>query len=87
MLFILASLGVYESQYVDGDGSWYSRESMDLYQYVAYILTYVVSFPIGTFLALFDASFLGEKWWIVGMPNFVLYFFVAKLLTKSPSPR
>jgi hypothetical protein len=80
MFFILASLGTYEDHYSDQSGAWYSKESMQPYQYTAYLLTYLVSFPLGTILSLYDAGFLANKWLVVCIPNFIIYFYVVKII-------
>lgn len=78
MFFIFASLGTYEDHFSDKNGAWYSRESMEQHQYAAYLLTYIVSFPVGTVLSLYDASYIGEKWFVVCVPNFIIYYYFAR---------
>jgi hypothetical protein len=78
MFFIFATLGSYEGHYSKMSGAWYSKESMDQYQYLAYLLTYVVSFPLGTILSLYDSNYLADKWFAVCVPNFIIYFYLAE---------
>lgn len=91
VFFIFASLGSYEDHYSHMSGVWYSKVSMDQYQYSAYLLTYVVSFPIGTILSLYDSNYLSEKWFVVCVPNFIIYFYLADkiilMLKKGSSGR
>jgi hypothetical protein len=91
IFFILASIGSYEDHYTDHSGPWYSRESMEPYQYAAYLLTYLVSFPLGTLLSVYDERFLAARWLMVCVPNFIIYFYLAKttlaVLKKGPGLR
>jgi hypothetical protein len=86
MLFIFVSLGIYEENFSNVSGAWYSKKSMELYQYAAYLLTYIISFPIGTILCFFDSGYISEKWFVVCVPNFIIYYYlVIKIKTMLAS--
>jgi hypothetical protein len=88
MFFIFASLGIYEENFSDINGAWYSKESMALYQYAAYSFTYIISFPSGTALGYFNNSYISEKWYVFCVPDFIIYYYIAiKIKTMLTSNR
>ena len=87
--FVLAGIASYEDQYTLAQGVPHSTETMDPYQYTAHLIAYIISFPIGTILSIFDDEYLWKKWIIISIPNFILYYFaigwIRKMLTKCSS--
>jgi hypothetical protein len=74
-IFVFISLAIYEEPFVGTSNDWYSRDNMENYQYFSYVLTYMLSFPVGTVLSVFESEYLSNKWFFVFIPNLILFFY------------
>jgi hypothetical protein len=82
-VFVITSLASYEEHYNATQGPWYSTESMKSHQYLAYLMTYVLSLPVGLPFMLASPDFFSANWLPVSAINLVFWYMTGAWMLRK----